>query len=70
MRHIRVDPGKEPLVTEIHEPTPPREHTAEPTYTDSSPVDADESGALAVGLMVAIVLMVALLTIALFISIP
>ncbi|MDQ3539686.1 MAG: hypothetical protein M3440_03280 [Chloroflexota bacterium] len=37
---------------------------------DSQPIDADESGALAIGLMVAIVGLVALLTLALFISIP
>lgn len=47
-----------------------REYNTEPVHDDLTPVDADQSGALATGLMVAVVVIVALLTIALFISIP
>ncbi|HEV2109347.1 MAG TPA: hypothetical protein VGR16_13890 [Thermomicrobiales bacterium] len=57
-------------MTETYERTTPREDVPEPTHAESPPIDADESGALAIGLMVAIVIMVALLTLALFISIP
>ena len=57
-------------MTEIHERTTLREDVAESAQGDSPPVDADESGALAIGLMIAMVTMVALLTMALIISIP
>ncbi len=57
-------------MTEIHERTTLSEEAFEPAQADSAPVDVDESGALAIGLMVAVVAMVALLTLALIISIP
>lgn len=57
-------------MTETHEQTVSRESVPEPAQADSAPIDADESGALAIGLMVAVVTMVALLTLALIVSIP
>lgn len=55
-----------------HQPEHGRDidHTLNPQPPDEPSIDMDQSGALAIGLMVAIVCLVALLTLALFISIP
>lgn len=53
------------VMTVDHEPA------TEPDWSPATPsIDADESGALAIGLMVAVIILVALMTIALVISIP
>jgi hypothetical protein len=57
-------------MTETHERTTPHEYMPEPVQADSPPIDANQSGALAIGLMVAIIVIVAMLTLALLISIP
>jgi hypothetical protein len=42
----------------------------EPALRSESPIDTDQSGNLAIGLMLAVVALIALMTLALFISIP
>lgn len=57
-------------MTENQEHTRTPDPAPERSQDDAQPIDADESGTLAIGLMVAIVAMVAMLTLGLFISIP
>ncbi len=57
-------------MTDTHQPGPEANLPSELPHLASPPVDVDESGTLAIGLMIAIIAIVALLTLALLISIP
>lgn len=57
-------------MNELREQKMASDHGSDRSGVRTASTDADESGALAIGLMVAIVCLVALMTLALVISIP